>query len=164
MSFAATLDPAPAVLLHLGFVTPAVVLGTVVLFCLSPGRWHRRLGRVWVGCMAGVAVTGFFIPGTISLLGPIGPLHLFSALTLWTLWRGIRAARAGQVAVHRAAFEGLWFGGIGLAGLMNFIPGRTVNRALLGQYWEQGWWVIGIGVVLLGLVWLRRHLPALGRA
>ena len=164
MFFSVILDAPPVVMLHLGFVMPSVVLGTVVLFCLSPGRWHRRLGRVWVGCMTGVAMTGFFIPSAFGILGPIGPLHLFSALTLWTLWRGVASARAGKIAVHRAAFEALWFGGIGLAGLMNFIPGHTVNRTLLGPYWEQGWWVIGVGVVMLGLVWLRRNRPAVGRA
>lgn len=164
MSLASILDAPPAILAHLAFAVPSVVLGTVVLFWLSPGRWHRRLGRVWVGCMAGVAVTGFFIPSAIGILGPIGPLHLFSALTLWTLWRGVTAARAGKIAVHRAAFEALWFGGIGVPGLLNFIPGRTLNRALLGPNLDQGWWVIGIGAVVLALLWLRRNRRALRAA
>ncbi|MHA7888725.1 DUF2306 domain-containing protein [Roseicyclus sp.] len=161
MSFDPILTAPFTIQLHLAFAAPSVVIGTFVLFWLRPGRWHTRLGYAWVTSMAGLALTGFLMPGEIRLIGPVGPLHLFSALTLWSLWTGIGHARAGNIAAHRATFEGLWFGGIGGAGLLNFIPGRTVNRALLGAHWEQGWWVIALGALVLAALWARRNLPAL---
>ncbi len=151
------LDAELAIRLHLLFAIPSVLVGTLVLFWLPPGPWHRRMGYVWVVSMAGLALTGFFIPSVIRIVGPVGPLHVFSVMALWSLWRGIVLARAGDIAGHRAAFEGLWFGGIGVAGLLNFIPGRTLNRGLLGAHWEQGWWVIAAGCVALGVIWARRN-------
>lgn len=157
MSLAPILQAGPVIQLHFFFAMPAVFIGTLVLFWMRSGRWHKRLGHVWVVAMAGLALTGFLIPSEFGILGPVGPLHLFSVITLWSLWHGVAAARAGQYDVHKATFEGLWFGGIGVAGLMNFSPGRTVNRMVLGDHWHQGWWVIAIGGVGLAVLWARRN-------
>jgi uncharacterized membrane protein len=157
-----TLDPiftaGFAVQLHIAFALPSVALGPVVLFWLRPGMWHKRLGYAWVIAMAGLALSGFFIPSALGWLEWFGPLHLFSVLTLWSLWHGIALARAGNYRGHRAAFEALWFGGNGVAGLLNFIPGRTMNRAVLGPFADQGWLVIALGAAPLFPVWVKRNL------
>ncbi|MEL6959841.1 MAG: DUF2306 domain-containing protein [Pseudomonadota bacterium] len=158
MSLFATLSAAPpAVQIHLLFAFPSLVIGTLVLFWLRPGPWHKRFGYVWVVSMAGLATSGFFIHSDFKIIGPIGPLQAFSVLTLWTLYNGIRCARTGNIAAHRASFEGLWFGGIGLTVLLNFLPGRTMNRAVLGDHGEHGVWVVAVGVPLLVAFYLNRN-------
>ena len=90
--------------------------------------------------------------------GGSGRCICLSALTLWSLWHGIALARAGNFRGHRATLEGLWFGGSGVAGLLTFIPGRTMNRAVLGPCADHGWWVIALGAALLFAVWAKRNL------
>jgi MYXO-CTERM domain-containing protein len=156
------LQAGAAVQLHLVFAVPSVVLGTLVLFLLRPGRWHRRLGHAWVVSMAGLAISGLFIPSEMPLIGPVGWLHIFSAVTLFSLWRGIVLARRGDHESHSLTFEALWFGGIGAAGVMTFIPGRTVNRAVMGSHWEQGWWVVLFGLLGLAALWAWRRRATIG--
>ena len=63
-------------------------------------RNHRTLGYIWVGLMAIVAFSGFFIH-VLKLVGPFSPIHLLSVLTLASLWYAIGAVRRGDIKRHR---------------------------------------------------------------
>ena len=98
-----TLDPllsAPQPIpVHAIAALVAMVLGGLQLWGPKGTRNHRTLGYIWVGLMAIVAFSGFFIH-VLKLFGPFSPIHLLSVLTLASLWYAIRAARRGY---HQAA-------------------------------------------------------------
>ncbi|GGL50869.1 DUF2306 domain-containing protein [Wenxinia marina] len=131
-----SLDPiltAPAaVQVHVAFALAAMALGPVVLLRRHRDGLHRALGRVWVGAMAGTALTSFLIL-EIRLIGPLSPIHLLSAWTLWGLWEAVRAARARDIARHRAGMRSLYVGAMGIAGLFTLLPGRRMHAALFGD-------------------------------
>ncbi|WP_420862956.1 DUF2306 domain-containing protein [Algirhabdus cladophorae] len=162
-----TLSPlldAPLILqLHVAAAIPAILIGPFVLFRKRVDRWHKRLGYTWVVAMAALAIFGLFIQSHGGLWGHFGPLHGFSILTLWSLWTGIAHARAGRIHAHRATFQGLWYGGIGGAGLMQFLPGRTINQMVFGGPSELGYVVIGLGVCGFAALWYQQHGPAFGK-
>ena len=103
LKFPMTLDPllsAPQPIpVHAIAALVAMVLGGLQLWGLKGTRNHRTLGYIWVGLMAIVAFSGFFIH-VLKLFGPFSPIYLLSVLTLASLWYAIRAARRGY---HQAA-------------------------------------------------------------
>lgn len=70
----------------------ALVIGAAQLWLAKGTARHRQLGYVWVGLMAFVAISGFFIYET-RLFGVFSLIHLLSVLVLVTLWRAVRMAR-----------------------------------------------------------------------
>ena len=91
-----TLDPllsAPQPIpVHAIAALVAMVLGGLQLWGPKGTQNHRTLGYIWVGLMAIVAFSGFFIH-VLKLVGPFSSIHLLSVLTLASLWYAIRAAR-----------------------------------------------------------------------
>ena len=78
----------------------ALVIGAAQLWLAKGTARHRQLGYVWVGLMAFVAISGFFIYET-RLFGVFSLIHLLSVLVLVTLWRAVRMARAGKIRAQR---------------------------------------------------------------
>jgi len=84
MSLAPLLDAAPAIPFHTVAAMTAFVLG-VVQFAAPKGTLpHRAIGAIWVGLMAVVAVSSFWIH-QLRLVGPWSPIHLLSIFTLLML-------------------------------------------------------------------------------
>jgi uncharacterized membrane protein len=120
----------PAIQLHLLTVLGSLAIGIVLMTGVKGARLHRTLGWSFVILMVATAVDALFIyqPG-----GPrFTPLHLFSVITLVSAPLGVLAARRHKVAVHRRAMTGLFFGGLILAGLFAFMPGRLMWRVFFG--------------------------------
>lgn len=142
-----SLDPiltAPlAVQMHVGFVLVAICLGPAVFARKSRDRWHRRMGRVWVIAMAMTALTSFWISDA-AMIGPFGPIHLLSVLTLGGLWTAVVAIRAGHVAVHMTTMKALYFWAIGVAGLFTFLPGRRMNEVFFANNAVVGFVVMAV--------------------
>src|SRR5437667_11747655 len=78
----------------------ALLLGAVQLFRKKGDPIHRAIGKTWVGLMAIVALSSFFI-WTIRMVWVFSPIHLLSIFVLVMLWRGVKAARAHDVARHQ---------------------------------------------------------------
>ena len=114
--------------LHAVAAILALVIGAAQLWLV---KGMARLGYVWVGLMAFVAISGFFIYET-RVLGPFSPIHLLSVLVLVTLWRGIRLARGGKIKAHRRAMILLFWLALVLTGLFTFAPGRIMNQVVTG--------------------------------
>ncbi len=137
-----TLEPilaAPlAVQLHFVTVVPAFVAGTWLLFFSRKGSpRHRLLGKVYLGLMATTAVAALFIRSFSGLSVDVGPLrlgllHLFVPLTAHGVYGALATIRAGNVAGHRSAMRGLYFGGLIIAGALAFAPGRVMHRMFFG--------------------------------
>lgn len=150
MTLTPYLDAPLYIQIHAATASLALVLGPVALFRKRQDRLHKQVGYIWFLAMAAAAGSSFFIH-SFALIGPFSPLHGLAILTLWSLWSALRYVRAGRVQLHRLVLRNLYFYGLVIAGLANFLPGRTTNRMFFPDAPELGWAVIGLGAaVLLG--------------
>jgi uncharacterized membrane protein len=126
------------VIVHFFTVVPAFFLGAWLLAVSRKGApAHRALGKVYLGLMAITAFTAIFIDAFSTLSVPVGPLrigliHLFIPLTFWSVYRTRKALSAGDIEAHRASMRGLYLGGLIIAGLLTFAPGRIMYRMFFG--------------------------------
>jgi uncharacterized membrane protein len=136
MEKAMSLDPllhsSPVIQIHALFAFLALLLGAVQLFRKKGDTVHRALGRTWVGLMAIVALSSFFI-WTIRLVWLFSPIHLLSIFTLVMLWRGVKAARAGDIHRHMKTMQITYLVALVITGLLTFIPGRTMYFVAFGR-------------------------------
>ncbi len=146
--------------LHASSATLAILLGPVAIYRKRRDRLHKIAGYIWVLSMLTVALSGLFIPSFgLAIIGHMGPIHLFVALTLYSLWMGMRAIFRGNVTAHRAAFSGLYWQGLLVAGLFNFLPGRMINRVLFPEAPENGY--VAMACVGCVIFWMRILKPLL---
>lgn len=108
--------------LHIASATAAVLIGIVVLARPKGTGLHKLLGWSWVMAMLATAVTSLFITGLNGNSYSI--IHLLSGWVLVILPLGIFFIRNRNVVAHRRAMVGTFFGGLLVAGLLTFIPGR----------------------------------------
>src|SRR5258707_5602816 len=131
ISLAPLLDAAPAIPLHAVAAMTAFVLG-VVQFAAPKGTLpHRTVGWIWVGLMAAVAVSSFWIH-QIRLVGPWSPIHLLSIFTLVVLPLGVLMAHRHPVADHRRIMIFTFSGALVIAGLFTLLPGRIMHEVVFG--------------------------------
>ena len=131
MNFAPLLDAAPAIPLHALAAMAAFVLG-VVQFAAPKGTLpHRTIGWIWVGLMAAVAVSSFWIH-QIRLVGPWSPIHLLSIFTLAMLPLGVWRAHRHRVVDHRRIMIFIFAGALVIAGLFTLLPGRIMHAVVFG--------------------------------
>lgn len=161
MTLLPILTASPFIQLHIFAAVTALILGPAVLYRRRRDLLHRRLGYVWVGAMAILAISSFGIPSHFTPIG-LGPLHGFAVVTLWSLWAGVRHAIRGNRDAHEAVFRSLYTNGLLIAGAFTFLPGRTMNRAMFGDASDWGWAVIAavLVVVLLRVLASRSTLWA----
>jgi len=136
---------------HAGAALLAIALGPVAIYRQRRDRIHKVVGYVWVTAMFTVAASAFFIH-SFAVIGPFSPLHGLALLTLWSLYMGVTHARAGRIRAHKATFRSLYWYGLMIAGLANFLPDRRINQTVFGGNDGLGWIVIGLGA--FALVWL----------
>ena len=132
MSLAPLLDAAPAIPVHAFVAMAAFALGVVQLAAPKGTLPHRTVGWIWVGLMVVVAASSFWIH-EIRLLGPWSPIHLLSVMVLVMLPIAVIAARRHNVSRHRKTMIGIFAGGLIIAGLFTFVPGRIMHAVLFGQ-------------------------------
>ena len=109
----------------------ALVLGAAQLVLPKGTLGHRFVGYVWVGLMAGVAVSGLFIHG-IKLWGLFSPIHLLIPVTLYLVYHGVLAARRGDIKRHRIKMLSLFFLALVVTGAFTLLPGRIMHQVLFG--------------------------------
>jgi len=121
---------APVIQVHIAGAVTALLIGSVLLAGVKGSRLHKRLGWIWVAAMALTAASSLFIkvlhPGHFSLI------HLLSGWTLIALPMGVFAIRRGNIAGHRRTMTAMFVGGLLIAGLFTFLPGRLMWRVFLG--------------------------------
>jgi uncharacterized membrane protein len=126
-----TYDDAPiALAIHVATVIPSLFLGGYVMLARKGTRIHKVIGRIWAMAMMVTAISSFWLQG---LTGGIGPIHIFSVLTLVSIPRAIWAIRKGNVAVHQRAMTGPYIGLL-VAGLFSFMPGRLLGNLVLSLF------------------------------
>ena len=132
MSLAPLLNAASAIQLHAFAAMAAFGLGAVQLAAPKGTLPHRTIGWIWVGLMAIVAASSFWIH-EIRLLGPWSPIHLLSIFTLIMLPIAVWRARRHRVADHRRIMTMTFVGALVIAGLFTLLPGRIMHAVVFGQ-------------------------------
>lgn len=116
--------------IHVGAAIAALAIGTIILL-LPKGRGpHKALGWSWVAAMTTTAASSLFITGLNGDL--YSAIHLLTGWTLIALPMGVVAIRKRNVMTHRQIMTSLYIGGLVLAGLFSFIPGRFMFEFLFG--------------------------------
>lgn len=151
------LSAPPVIQIHAAAAFVALVLGPWVIHRQRRDRLHKTMGYVWITGMATAALSSFAIH-SFPVVGPFSPIHLLACLALWSIYRGIAAAVQGDIRTHREVFRSLYWYGLVIAGLVNFLPGRTTNRTFFGEDGHLGWVVIALGGALLIADFLRRQM------
>ncbi|MCP1765833.1 DUF2306 domain-containing protein [Bradyrhizobium japonicum] len=131
MSAAPLLEAAPAIPLHAFAAMAAFVLGLVQFAAPKGTLPHRTIGWIWVGLMAVVAASSFWIH-QIRLVGPFSPIHLLSIFTLVMLPLAVWRAHTHRVADHRRIMIMTFVGALVIAGLFTLMPGRIMHRVIFG--------------------------------
>jgi len=118
-----------AVVAHLASVLVALPLGMSQLLLPKGTVRHRTVGYIWLALMVFTALVSFAIH-TINP-GGLSPIHLFSVATLVGAPFIALSARHGEVERHRRWVFGVMGGGLVVAGLFTFIPGRALGNLVL---------------------------------
>jgi uncharacterized membrane protein len=120
----------PSVQLHVAAALLAMAVG-VVIFLLPKGTgFHRALGWTWVSSMIVVAATSVVM--IVDMKTGMNALHIFTAVTVVSLWAGLTGIRRGNVRQHAGSMIGLYVGGLIIAGVFAFIPGRVMWNVVFG--------------------------------
>jgi uncharacterized membrane protein len=131
VSLAPLLDAPPGIPLHAFAAMAAFVLGVVQLAAPKGTLPHRTLGWIWVGLMAVVALSSFWIHQS-RLWGPWSPIHLLSIFTLVILPLGVWKAHLHEVRDHSRIMIFIFSGALVIAGLFTLVPGRIMHAVLFG--------------------------------
>ena len=131
MSLAPLLQASPVIQVHAFAAMSAFVLGVVQLLAPKGTIPHRILGWIWVAIMVAVSISAFFIH-QIRLWGPWSPIHLLAIYTLVMLPLGVWRARQHDIQRHRWTMIGIFTGGLVIAGLFTFVPGRIMHAVAFG--------------------------------
>lgn len=129
-------DPSPllraplSVQVHVAGAMTAMVVGMLIFMLPKGTGFHRLLGWSWVSSMIIVAATS--IAMISDSRGGVNALHIFTAITVVSLWGGLSGIRRGNVRQHAASMTGLYVGGLIIAGLFAFIPGRVMWNVVFG--------------------------------
>ena len=133
MSFAPLLNAPPIIQLHAFAAMTALVLGIIQLVSTKGTLPHRTLGWIWVVLMLTIAISSFWIHGkTNRMIGVWSPIHLLSVLVLVMVPLAVFAAHHHRVRAHRITMISVFTGGLVIAGLFTFVPGRIMHAALFG--------------------------------
>jgi uncharacterized membrane protein len=152
-----------ALALHVAAACVALAVGPFSIYRRRRDRLHKVIGYVWVLAMAVTALSSFLIPAVILPLAlGFGAIHVLSVWALWTIWAAVRDARAGRIAAHRGRMAGLYWQGLTVAGALTLLPGRVLNDALFPHRPALGIGVVGLCLVVIVWVNLRRAGPLAG--
>lgn len=120
----------PVILAHLFAALAALLVGFVIFSRRKGSRFHRTLGWGWVVLMMATAGTSFFIMELRN--GQFSLIHLLSGWVSLGVPVAVLAARRHNVNLHRRIMTGMFMGGLIIAGLFTFLPGRLLWRVFFG--------------------------------
>lgn len=159
-SLAPLLEASPLIQFHAGAAMLSLALGPVALYRRRRDRLHKAAGYAWITAMALTALSSFGLH-SLRWIGPFGPIHLLSVVTLVALTLGLRAAIRRDIRRHRSIMQKLWYFGLLLAAIFTLSPGRVMNRVLVGGDSDAGLLLIAALLVGAGTAWVaaRRKAP-----
>lgn len=132
MSLAPLLNAPLAIQLHAFAAMSAFALGLVQFAAPKGTLPHRTVGFIWLALMLTVALSSFWIH-EIRLLGPWSPIHLLSIYVLIMVPVAVTYARNHNVRGHSRTVIGMFLGGLVIAGIFTFVPGRIMHAVAFGN-------------------------------
>lgn len=120
-----------AIKLHVAAAFGAFVIGLWQFWGRKGTTPHRWLGWTWVGLMAIVAASSFWI-SHIRTFGAFSLIHVLSIYVLVQLPLAVYAARSGRIHAHKIAMTSMFIGALVIAGAFTFMPGRVMYRMIFG--------------------------------
>ena len=130
IDFTPLLEASVQIKIHVAGALTAFFVGVVLLMAPKGFRFHKTLGWTWIVAMGVTAVSSFFITGIFQ--NAYSPIHALSAWTLIGLPFGVAAIRRRDVQKHRRTMTGMFVGGMAIAGLFTFLPGRLMWSLFVG--------------------------------
>lgn len=137
-----TLEPlleAPLVVqVHAFGAMAAFVVGAVQFAAPKGTLPHRTVGVVWMALMAVVAASTIWITHPVEPGDPFwarySPIHFFTLLTFFGLASAAMFLLRGGPALKRHAgpLAGVFIGGLVVAGVLAFLPGRIMHQVAFG--------------------------------
>lgn len=124
------LDASFAIQVHVVFALISFVVGAMILWRRKGGPSHKKWGKFWVVTMGLTALTSFFI-SELKTFGYFSPIHLLSMFTLVSLYLAIKHIRAGNVKAHKLTMQGLYGGGMLVAGGLTFTSGKRMHKVFV---------------------------------
>ncbi len=129
----------PVVAIHLTAALSGLVLGPVALWARRGATTHpilhRAFGYAFVTAMTAAAVSALFIRDYRSPnIWGYTLIHLFVVVTIWSLFDAFYSLSKGNIANHRKAMKGLYFGGCVAAGVVSLLPGRYMGNLVWKQW------------------------------
>ena len=113
-----------AIQIHIVVAIAALIFG-IIMFARPKGdQFHKNMGKLFLLFMLMTAGTAIFIREINE--GNFSWIHLFVPLTFYTGWQIVHFVRKGDIARHKRAVTGLFFGALLIPGLAAFLPGRTM--------------------------------------
>jgi uncharacterized membrane protein len=131
MTLEPLLQASPVIQVHAFAAMAAFALGIVQFVAPKGTIPHRTLGWIWVALMVLVSGMAFFIH-ELRVWGPWSPIHLLAIFTLVMLPLAVWHARRHAVDRHRWSMIGIFTGGLVIAGLFTFFPGRIMYHVVAG--------------------------------
>jgi uncharacterized membrane protein len=132
MSLAPLLNAPFAIQVHAFAAMSAFVLGLVQFAAPKGTLPHRTVGFIWLTLMLTVALSSFWIH-EIRLWGPWSPIHLISIYVLIMIPLAVYFARKHKIRGHARTVIGMFVGGLVIAGLFTFVPGRIMHAVAFGN-------------------------------
>ena len=121
---------APQIKIHIAAAVLAFAIGFILMLRPKGVGLHKTMGWMWVAAMGATAVSSFFITGLNG--DAFSLIHLLSGWTVVALPMAVYAIRRRDVMLHRRFMTGLFFGGMVIAGLLAFLPGRVMYMMFFG--------------------------------
>lgn len=115
---------------HVAGAVASFAIGSVLLLDAKGRRMHRILGYGWVTTMSVTAISSFFLVGLNG--NNFSFIHAISAWAVIVLPMGVAAARRHDIKAHRKHMTGMFVGGMAIAGLFSFLPGRMMWSIFFG--------------------------------
>jgi uncharacterized membrane protein len=138
MNLEPLLEAPLVVRIHAFGAIAAFVLGVVQFLGPKGTMPHRSIGLVFMLLMAVVAGSTLWMTHPVEPGDPLwarySPIHLFTLLTFFGLFSATMfLVRGGpQMKRHAGPLGGVFIGGLVVAGVLAFLPGRIMHQVAFG--------------------------------
>ena len=124
---------APPLVVYVHFIAAlaAMAIGAVQLARPKGTAGHRVIGWTWAALMMVVVLSSLWIPAFLAFTW----IHLFTLFVMVTLPLALYRAHRGEVAGHAKGMRGIYVGGLIVAGIFAFMPGRVLGNLLWKGVW-----------------------------
>lgn len=124
---------APPLVVYVHFIAAlaAMAIGAVQLARPKGTAGHRVIGWTWAALMMVVALSSLWIPAFLAFTW----IHLFTLFVMVTLPLALYRAHRGEIAGHAKGMRGIYIGGLIVAGVFAFMPGRVLGNLLWKGVW-----------------------------